>query len=101
MFTCRPSGALVCLVHAAFYKHAAPLGLNAEANSLPRQRWSRWGGVSVFYPCRLLNPPNPRFRQMGHIASLGLNAAMNLWGFPHGIWLWCMPFSINMPPLWG
>ena len=27
--TCRPSGALVCLVYAAFYKHVAPLGLNA------------------------------------------------------------------------
>ena len=63
-----------CLVYAAFYKHVAPLGLNAEANSLPRQRW---GGVSVFYPCHLLNPPNPRFRQMVHIAFLGLNAAMN------------------------
>ena len=23
-----------CLVYAAFYKHAAPLGLNAEPNSL-------------------------------------------------------------------
>ena len=38
LFTCRPSGALGCLVYAACYKHAAPLGLNAEANSLPRQR---------------------------------------------------------------
>ena len=74
LFTCRPSGALVYLVYAACYKHAAPLGLNAEPNSLPRQRW---GGVSVFYPCHLLNPPNPRFRQMGHVALLGLNAAMN------------------------
>ena len=36
------------LLYAVFYKHAAPLGLNAEPNSLPRQRWSRWGGVSVF-----------------------------------------------------
>ena len=27
--TCRPSGALGYLVYAVFYKHAAPLGLNA------------------------------------------------------------------------
>ena len=74
LFTCRPSGALVYLVYAAFYKHVAPLGLNAEANSLPRQRW---GGVSVFYRCPPPNPPNPRFRQMGHVALLGLNVAMN------------------------
>ena len=41
--------------YAAFYKHAAPLGLNAEPNSLPRQCWSRWGGVSFFNPCPLRN----------------------------------------------
>ena len=43
-----------CLVYAAFYKHAAPLGLNAEPNSPPRQCWSWWGGVSVFNPCNLI-----------------------------------------------
>ena len=32
--TCRP-GALLCLVHAAFYKHAAPLGLRRRCLSRP------------------------------------------------------------------
>ena len=32
-FTCRPSGALGYLVHAACYKHAAPLGLNTPMDS--------------------------------------------------------------------
>ena len=31
--TCRPSGALVYLVYAAFYKHAAPLGLRRRCLS--------------------------------------------------------------------
>ena len=33
--TCRPSGALGLFVCRVFYKHAAPLGLNAESNWLP------------------------------------------------------------------
>ena len=48
LLTCRPSWALVYLMYTAFYKHVAPLGLNAEPNSLPRQCWSR-RGVSRFF----------------------------------------------------
>ena len=33
--TCRPSGALLCLVHVALYKHAAPLGLRRRCLSRP------------------------------------------------------------------
>ena len=36
--TCRPSGALWHLVCRVFYKHAAPLGLNAESNLLACHR---------------------------------------------------------------
>ena len=32
VITCRPAGALGCLVHVACYKHVAPLGLNTAAS---------------------------------------------------------------------
>ena len=58
LYTCRPSGALGCLVHAACYKHAAPLGLTAEPNPAAPSTLVRacWGFV---YPRNPLNPYNP------------------------------------------
>ena len=44
--TCRPSGALGCLVHAACYKHVAPLGLNAAMHRNSRHCIHRGGEVS-------------------------------------------------------
>ena len=43
--TCRPSGALGYLVYAVFYKHAAPLGLNAAMHQNSRWDIHRRGGV--------------------------------------------------------
>ena len=82
--TCRPSGALVCLVYAAFYKHVAPLGLNAPVILLS----SRLGNPTPRHPASLAHVPI--FVPPGsHVAPLGL-------------WcVWCMPRSINMSPLWG
>ena len=94
--TCRPSGALGYLVYAVFYKHAAPLGLNAAMHQNSRWDIHRRGGVPrptgwVTQPLRI----QPRFATflfsripVGHVAPLGL------WD------IWCMPYSINMPPLW-
>ena len=47
-----------CLVHAACYKHVAPLGLTAEPNPAAPSTLVRacWGFV---YPCNPLNPSNP------------------------------------------
>ena len=44
--TCRPSGALRCLVYAACYKHVAPLGLNAPMHRNSRHCIYRRGEVS-------------------------------------------------------
>ena len=51
--TCRPSGALVCLVYAAFYKHVAPLGLNAPVILLS----SGLGNPTPTHPASLAHVP--------------------------------------------
>ena len=51
--TCRPSG-LWCLVHAACYKHVAPLGLNTSTQQNSRHGIHRRGEVSS--PDGLGNP---------------------------------------------
>ena len=84
---CRPSGALGCLVCRVFYKHAAPLGLKAESNWLPRQRWSRWGSVSVFNPC------NPLIRVIRDLDKCYMSP---LWGFGY---LLCCVFYKHAAPL--
>ena len=67
-FTCRPSGALGYLVYAAFYKHAAPLGLKAAMHRNSRYCIHRGGEVSS--PDGLGNStPTDRVRQY-HIALL-------------------------------
>ena len=40
-FTCRPSGALGYLVYCVFYKHVAPLGLNASQFAAWYPSWGR------------------------------------------------------------
>ena len=52
--TCRSSGALRCLVHAACYKHIAPLGVNAAMHRNSRHCIHRGGEVSL--PSGLGNP---------------------------------------------
>ena len=91
--TCRPSGALLCLVYAACYKHIAPLGLNAAMRRNLRHCLHRRGlvsspdglgappptGLTVRYAitCR----PSGALRCLvhaacyKHIAPLGLSAA--------------------------
>ena len=74
------------LMYAVFYKHAAPLGLNAAQLVA---RYPSLGEVSspnglgnptptnsipILNPANPFNPSNPRFRQMRHVAPLGLNA---------------------------
>ena len=82
--TCRPSGALVCLVYAAFYKHVAPLGLNAPVILLS----SGLGNPTPTHPASLAHVPI--FVPPGSpVAPLGL------------LCIWCMPRAINMPPRWG
>ena len=82
--TCRPSGALVCLVYAAFYKHVAPLGLNTPVILLS----SGLGNPTPTHPASLAHVPI--FVPPGSpIAPLGL------------LCIWCMPRAINMPPRWG
>ena len=101
--TCRPAGALRYLVYPLFYKHAAPLGLNAAMHQNSRWDIHRRGGVSppnglgdptptdstslyhlpIFpYPCGTCRPSEalrylvyPMFYK--HAAPLGLNAAMH------------------------
>ena len=80
-----------------FYKHAAPLGLNAAMHQNSRWDIHRRGGVPrptgwVTQPLRI----QPRFATflfsripVGHVAPLGL------WD------IWCMPRAINMSPRWG
>ena len=95
------------LVHAVCYKHAAPLGLKAPTHQNSRHGIHRRGLVSkpsglgepnpygfdralvsrYFNPCPPPNPPNPRFRPMGHVA---------LWGF--GIFV-CPVCYIHAAPL--
>ena len=91
--TCRPFGALVYLVYAVFYKHAAPLGLNAAELAARYPSWGRG------FLAQRVGEPNPygcsfgcsrsNFRVscilVGHAAPLGLNAAefaarYRLWG---------------------
>ena len=91
-FTCRPSGALGYLVYAAFYKHAAPLGLKAAMHRNSRYCIHRGGEVSS--PDGLGNQPlrtvcdNTTLRSSGargldvsrcyrHIAPLERKAAMH------------------------
>ena len=52
--TCRPSGALGCLVYATCYKHAALLGLNTSTHQNSRHGIHRRGEVSS--PDGLGNP---------------------------------------------
>ena len=101
--TCRPSEALRYLVYPMFYKHAAPLGLNAAMHQNSRWDIHRRGGVSppnglgdptptdstslyhlpIFpYPGGTCRPSEalrylvyPMFYK--HVAPLGLNAAMH------------------------
>ena len=85
--TCRPSGALGYLVHAAFYKHVAPLGLSAA--KIARHGVHRRGLVSS--PDGLGAPP-----------PTGLTVRYAITCRPSGaLGVWCMPRSINMSPRWG
>ena len=85
--SCRPSGALVYLLCRVFYKHAAPLGLNAESNSLVVI--ADHGVVSRFL-IRVL-------RAIGLIRDSDKCFMSPLWGFK----AFGVSYSINMPPLWG
>ena len=60
-FTCRPSGAL----YAVFYKHAAPLGLNAAMHQNSRHGTHRRGEVSS--PDGLGNPTPTHTTSLAHL----------------------------------
>ena len=78
--TCRPAGALGYLVYCVFYKHVAPLGLNAAQFAA---RYPSWGEFSS--PSGLGNPTPTDPTSLAHVpifvppgspvAPLGLNAA--------------------------
>ena len=79
-FTCRPSGALVYLVYAVFYKHAAPLGLNAAELAARYRLWGRG------YLARWVGEPNPYGYSFGCSRSNFRASRILVW---------------DMPPLWG
>ena len=93
-FRCRPAGALGYLLCRVFYKHAAPLGLNAAQLAA---RYPSWGEFSS--PSGLGDPTPTHTASVAHVPIFvppGSDVA------PLGLWdICCAVCSINMPPLWG
>ena len=84
------------LVHAACYKHAAPLGLNTGAFpsffSSPLRSLGRCVLALNFFP--VFNPVHPLI--------LSILIQTNGTCRPSGdLVIWYMPRAINMPPRWG
>ena len=96
--TCRSSGALRCLVHAACYKHIAPLGLSAAMHRNSRHCIHRGGEVSL--PSGLGNPTPTDPTLLAHV-PIFVPPVFRLTCRPAGAKCGNAPKFKTLHPSWG